>query len=208
MWRRRCTRAVYMPADTHRDYTNGVFFMRGRYFHKKECGQALVEFALVLPLFLAMVLFIIEVGWIIIQRTVFDQGYMYSSWSVTADKLGDSDTLDETPSHAIYYGTVVIDAMMDGLKESDLWGFEPGNVSIINAEADLYNMEETYHVPGRTPADVILAVNRTRYMDLSADISYSITPLTFFGRFLFDNSITVEKEISCTRVVASQHRSE
>ena len=177
-------------------------------FWRSERGQGLVEFALVLPIFLAIVFFIIDAGWVTSQKTAFDQGYMYSSWEISAGQIGDSDPLETSPSRAAYTGARVSDALMETMRGSNLWGVLPENVSISNAEAVFYNEEEAYKVPGRTAGDAVPALNRTRYMNLSADIRYDIYPLTVFGQLIFGNHITMEKEIQCTRVVASQHRSE
>ena len=79
---------------------------------KQDNGQGMVEFALVFPIFIMIILFIIEVGWITYQQTVFDQSYQYSSWSVQASDFGDSDPLNTCPSSAVYTGNTVSDPLV------------------------------------------------------------------------------------------------
>lgn len=175
---------------------------------KGEKGQGMVEFALVFPVFIMILLLIIEVGWLTYQQTVFDQSYMYSSWTVQAADFGDSDLLETCPSSAVYSGNTVSDALMTRIKDASFWGFIPSNLIINSAQAVLHNEEVTYLVPGRTPADTAMAVSRTRYMDLDANLSYDIYPLTYLGRQIFGTRVTKEKKLSCSRIVATQHRSE
>ncbi len=173
---------------------------------QNDSGQAMVEFALTLWIFLLIIFFIIDFGWVAYQRTSFEYGYIHSSWAISADDLGDKDPLDEDPSEASYSGTLVSDALSDELDERSP-GIIAANMTITNAKAELYNKPETYKVPGRT-GDAIEAVSRTRYMDLSADFSYVIRPITPIGKMFFKEEITVEKELERTRVVRTQHRSE
>lgn len=175
---------------------------------KQDKGQGMVEFALVFPIFFMIILFIIEVGWMSYQQTVIDQSYQYSSWSVQASDFGDSDPMDTCPSKAVYSGNTVSDPLVERIKEASFWGFLPENLTVSDAQAVMENEEVTFSVPGRTPADTATAISRTRYMDLKATLSYDIYPLTFLGRQVFGSRVTKEKKLSCSRVVATQHRSE
>ncbi|WHH57946.1 TadE family protein [Petroclostridium sp. X23] len=174
---------------------------------QNDSGQALVEFALTLWMYILITFFIIDFGWVSYQRISFEYGYMHSSWSVSAADLGDTDALEEVPSTAVYAGAVVSDVLFDVLSRSSL-GIIGGNVTIADANAVLYNQADSYNVPGRTPGNPVQAISRTRYMDLTADFSYVIQPLTPIGSLFLGNDITVEKELTCTRVVRTQHRSE
>ncbi|TEB12132.1 TadE-like protein [Pelotomaculum sp. FP] len=174
---------------------------------QSDSGQAAVEFALTLWLFLLMAFFIIDFGWTSYQRASFEYGYMHSSWSLSAADLGDTDALEEVPSEAEYTGNTVSDVLRDELIKSSL-GIIGANVNISNAKAKLYNEPYTYNVPGRTSGDSVEATSRTRYMDLTADFSYVIHPLTPIGSMVFRNDITVEKKLTCRRVVKTQNRSE
>lgn len=174
---------------------------------QSDTGQALVEFALTLWPFILITFFIIDFGWFSFQRASFEYGYMHSSWAVSAADLGDTDSLEEVPSTKAYTGTLVSDALYDELSRSSP-GIIETNVTITNAKAVLCNEADTYNVPGRTPGQPVQAISRTRYMDLTADFSYLIHPLTPIGSLVFGNDITVEKELTRTRVVGTQSRSE
>jgi hypothetical protein len=175
---------------------------------QRDSGQGMVEFALVFPIFITILLFIIEAGWMTYQQTVFDQSYQYSSWTIGPSDLGDYDPLDSCPSHAVYNGNTVAEPFAEKLKEASFWGFIPENLTVSNAQAEMHNEEDTFSVPGRAPGDAVTAISRTRYMKLEATLSYDIYPLTFLGRQVFGDRVTKEKKLSCNRIAATQHRSE
>ena len=181
--------------------------MRFIFSMKGENGQGMVEFALVFPVFFTILLLIIEAGWLTYQQTMFDQSYQYSSWTLQASDLGDVDTLEACPAKASYSGSTVSDPLLARIEEASLWGLMLKNITISNAQAELYNEEETFSVPGRKPSDAVLATSRTRYMKINADVSYDIYPLTYLGKSIFGTRITKEKKINCLRIVATQHRS-
>ena len=174
---------------------------------KNDSGQALVEFAFALLLFIPILFFIIDFGWVTFQRSAFEHSYMQSSWAVSASDLGDFDHLDEVPSLAVYSGTTVSDALLSHMRGSSP-GLIEGNLSISSAQAELYNEMDSFTVPGRSVGETISAVSRTRYMQLNARVSYAVSPLTYIGKLVFGDTFTVEKEINCTRIVGTQHRSE
>lgn len=172
-----------------------------------EKGQSMVEFAMILPLFLLLIFFIIDFGWYAYQRSMFDQGYAHAGWNVSRAQLGDTDPIDEVPAAQVYTGSAVETALADEVSASSLWGFIPANLTVSNARARLYNQETSFAVPGRLEDDVVPAISRTRYMELEADLTYRIYPLTFVGHMLFGSYAEVDKTLSCTRVTATVHRS-
>ncbi|MFV0396274.1 MAG: TadE family protein [Coprobacillaceae bacterium] len=183
--------------------------MKKKFFLIEE-GQSLVEFALVFPLVFALMMFVFDFGWIAYQITVFQQGYLYSSWNVSAQELGDTNLIEEVPSINVYDDTdnIVSDALRDSLEESSYFGFETANFTIKNATATLYNEEEIFKVPGRISGEVVDATNRTRYIELEADLSYDVYPATWFGEVLFGDKIISEKHVNTKRIVGSTHRSQ
>jgi len=172
-----------------------------------ESGQSIVEFGLVLPLFLLILFFIIDFGWLAYQWASFEYGYIQASWSISAADLGDTDPLEDVPSEALYSGAIVADTIRDDLKNSSL-GISSDNLSVTNAQAVLYNTEENFAVPGRKPNEPVMAVSRTRYMKLSATLRYDVQPMTYVGRLFFGSMISFEKDLDRTRVVRTQSRSE
>ncbi len=199
-----------MPADTlgnQKVYEEEAMLKLIKWKCQSDSGQALIEFALTVWLLIMITFAIIDFSWISFQRASFEYGYMYASWSISANDLGDTDPLEEVPSEAEYTGTAVSDILFDDINDRSP-GIIDSNLMIMNANAKLYNEADHYNVPGRTPGNPVQAISRTRYMDLTADFSYVIRPLTPIGGMLFGNDITVEKELACIRVVGTQHRSE
>ncbi|SHI18918.1 TadE-like protein [Sporobacter termitidis DSM 10068] len=172
----------------------------------KEAGQAAVEFALALLIFLPILFAILDFGWISFQKGAFEYAYMHASWEVSAGALGDSDALEDDPSIATYGGPAVSGPLYDEMSK-DSATIIATNLNISGASAKLYNKTETYSVPSSL-GNSVPAISRTRYMDLSAELVYTIRPLTPIGSAIFGPSLTVYKELDRTRVVASQHRSE
>ena len=175
---------------------------------KCEKGQALVEFAIVIPVFMFFLLIIIEFSWISYQRGLFSYGYNHAAWDITADKLSDMDPLKASGSAKTYTGSTVEKLIIDTISDSALWGVDTGNIKASNAVAYMYNKESSFDVPGRKAGEVNQASAVTRYMELSADLSYDIRPMTGFGQSLFGHLLHVEKDFSCIRVVGAQRRSE
>ena len=173
----------------------------------KESGQALIEFALVFPLFLLILFAIIDFGWIGYQKASFEYGYMQASWYVSADDLNDYDTLENTPSKKTYIGSVVADVLREDLEDSSI-GIIPTNLSVRNARATLYNEKGSFSVPGPSGKADNEAEGITRYMDVSASIVYEVQSLTFLGKTLFGDNFSFKKDLDRTRVVRRQTRSE
>ena len=171
-----------------------------------ESGQALVEFALTLPLFLAMVFFVIDFGWISYQEFAFEQGYMSAGWRITAGSVGDVFPADENPSPATFSGAAVADPLKVYIVNS-AWGLIGSNLTVTNAQADFSNTTEHFTVPGRTGIPV-QASSYTRSMRTVATIQYTINPLTFMGQLIFGSSVLIEKDFECDRIVATAQRSE
>lgn len=176
--------------------------------NSNERGQAIVEFALVIPVFLLIIFIIIELGWIGYQKNLFAQGYTHASWDITAEKLNDMDPLTSSNSVNTYSGSLVEDLIKDALKESSLWGFDSNNLVIRNARATLYNRETEFDVPGRVPGTATSAKSITRYMDISADLEYNIKPIMGLANFVNSSFLRDEKQLNYTRVVGTQKRSE
>ena len=181
-------------------------FSMGRRFFD-ESGQALIEFAVVIPLVITLVIAIMELSWIGYQKLSFDYGCSHASWDVTADKLSDMDDLKSAGSRRTYSGAAVDGVIKSAVSDSTLWGFNTSGLSIANASATMYNIDGNFSVPGKQ-AEVVPATTVTRYMDINAELSYNIRPLTFMGSLFFSNSLNARRELDYTRVVGTQHRSQ
>ena len=178
---------------------------------RNEQAQAMVEFALVLPIFLGIVLFILDAGWIAVQRTAFENGFMHATWTVSAEQIGDTGSHFEDEEETVY--TIGVgDALKANIKEGNIWGLFSDNLSVSEASATCYNeAKQDLYVPS-TDGKELNATSITRYMRLKAKISYDIYPLTFVGGTLFFpkgeglQKITLVKEYDATRVLKSESR--
>lgn len=165
---------------------------------RDEQAQAMVEFALVLPIFLAVVLFIVEAGWVAIQRTAFDNGFMQTTWAVTEEQIRGGGPQKE------YYEAGVADALEANIKESNIWGLFSSNLNVSQAKAHCYNVTNQYEVNNSAN---LPATTETRYIDLDAVIIYKIHPLTYIGRLCFGDEIELNKHYVTTKVLKSETRS-
>ncbi|MFW5649593.1 MAG: TadE family protein [Candidatus Alkaliphilus sp. MAG34] len=185
-----------------------VIGLNSKNVYSKESGQAILEFALIFPVFLLILFGIIDFGWIGYQRMSFEYGYIQSSWYISAGDLNDYDLLEDVPSENLYTGAIVADLLREGLENSSL-GIMPKKLGVKNARATLYNKKEEFKVPGRNELGVLNeGYGITRYMDVNALIDYEIQPLTFVGRTFFGDNITFKKELNRTRIVSRQIRTE
>ncbi|WP_276981244.1 TadE family protein [Johnsonella ignava] len=182
---------------------------------KKEKGQGIVEFALVFPIFLAIMLAIIDFSWIAYQSSVFNQGYAHASWEIGEKDLVSSSQLvdnivymQQGADRKVYSGLVVENAIKNSIKQSSLWGFKPSNLIVTNAVVEAENKETSFDVPSYKAQEYTTARKDTRYMKIRADIEYRVVPLTFFGRTFFGDTFTIRKSLNSERTVAELQRTE
>lgn len=167
-----------------------------------------MEFALLLPVFLMIIFTIVDFGWIALQRGTFLQGCNHISWNITANALEDRDSMNDAPSKITYGIETVAPLVYSDMSERSLLGFDPSRFTVKSAYAELYNKEGSFDVPGRNPDMTVTAINRTRYMDLTAEVSYDIYPMSIVGQMMFGKKITVDQTLYCTRVLGAKCRTE
>lgn len=174
----------------------------------REAGYTAVEFALALLVFIPLLFVILDFGWVCFQKIAFEYGYMHSSWEVRASDVGDFGSLDleGVASENTITGAAVETPIYDQMKKFASMIIKE-NLSVSDAQAEFYNEAVPYDVPTISGGST-QGVSRTRYMELSAKITYVIYPLTPFGDKLFSGSLTVVKDLNCKRIVGTQHRSE
>ncbi len=191
----------------------------------------MVEFALVFPVFLLIVFFIIDCGWIIYQKASFDYGYTHASWNIDAGVLLDTGdyeregNLDEETDWAAGYGSLE-KAMEESIRDSALIGFRPEELRIRILSAHIENDRETeMSVPGPNPEnpeehkfenDEIKSFLTTRRMYVEAEVTCTfraLTPLgqSFFGenmfqRKIFGKGVRETRILKYDRVVGKQIR--
>ncbi len=164
-----------------------------------EAGQSLVEFALVLPLLLALIFGIIDAGWMGYQAAAFNYSYANASWDIASSSIVDYDY------RAVQKGTVSDDVAIAGIKESmsksALPGYDPDDCVVTIHEVSLTNAQSGYTIPDRKGNEAP-ASRVERSLNVRATIAYTAKPLVGFSLF----STSVEKELEFTRLVGVEHR--
>ncbi len=166
--------------------------------HAEE-GQSMVEFALVLPLLLALIFGIIDAGWMGYQAAAFNYSYANASWDVASSSIVDYDY------DAVNTGTVpdyVAEAgIKESLRKSALPGCDPDDSIVTIHEATLSNERSSYTVPDRN-GDEAPASRVERRLSVHATIVYYTKPLVGYSLF----STRIEKELEFTRLVGVENR--
>ena len=177
---------------------------------KSEEGQGTVEFALVFPVLMLFVIFIIDCGWILYQRAAFDYGYSHAGWAIRAEDLRDPGGYEENGVYTQNLVEVSADAVgtsiRQGIGEAALSGFLPENLAVENAEARMGNSEpEPVKIPDHK-GDEALSFIVTRRLYLSADLTYRIRVLTPIGQMIFGKETEAKKHLDYERIVGKQVR--
>lgn len=176
---------------------------------KSEKGQAMVEFALLLPLFIVLTLGIMEIGWRTYQESIFKYCYVHASWDLTEQDIdGYIDDMDDENSDREYNEARIVAAIEKAMRQNNFWGLNMGNVTVENVSAKCYNTDENFSVPSwdGTPVD---GISRTRWMELEADLTYQVPVLSIAGKIIFGTPINeIEGKIDCKRIVGAAHRTE
>jgi hypothetical protein len=166
--------------------------------NRKESGQALVEYALVLPLFIIVLCAIIDCAWIGYQYISFDYSYREASWELSVD---DSDV---SQSHSLS-GSQAAKVIIENMKATAL-GIDQANLSVSNdAIIQLWSEIKTDQYPATQKGSYETKQNYWRYMQIKAELTYKIHPLTPVGRTLFGGTITYAKKLNKTRLKTIQN---
>lgn len=164
-----------------------------------EGGQSLVEFALVLPLLLAMIFGIIDAGWMGYQAAAFNYSYATASWDIASSSIVNYD-----------YGSVATSSVPDsvaeaGIKESlrksALPGFDPDDSLVTIQTVSLANAKSDYTIPDMHGNEAS-ASRVERSLDVRATVVYYTKPLVGYSLF----STRIEKELEFNRLVGVEHR--
>lgn len=175
-------------------------------FHR-ESGQTLVEFVLVLPLFLVLLFGVIDFGWIAYQKACFDYSRIHASWDFAELNLSD-------PRYGSYDSkgeVTVTDGVADAVKHAiadapAMKGFDPNQLSVSEASITLSNTDRDLEVPDRTgapssSANGVKSQQVARQAHLKAKVSYGLESLAgFFG------PLTVTETVDVTHAVGNQTR--
>ena len=178
---------------------------------RRTSGQALVEFALVFPLFIMILFAIIDFGWMAYQKAAFDYSRIHTSWDYAGLDVGNPSSTtfnwsyEQTdPTKSQTYTTGVQDAVMESIKKAPSIGFDTSELTVTNAKVTISNVPSESTVPDRkTPdPDPTKATKVTRQARLEATVKYNVKPI--IG--LLIKPVEVTEKIDVTHVVGNQTR--
>lgn len=161
---------------------------------RRTSGQALVEFALVFPLFIAILFAIIDFGWMAYQKAAFDYSRIHTSWDYAGLDVGN-------PSSKTYDSARVQDAVRDSIAKAPSIGFDANELTVTNASVTISNVPSESTVPDRE-GKATKATKVTRQARLEATVRYNVKPI--IG--LLIKPVEVTEKIDVTHVVGDQTR--
>ena len=175
---------------------------------RRTSGQALVEFALVFPLFIMILFAIIDFGWMAYQKAAFDYSRIHTSWDYAGLDVGNPSSTtfnwsyeqtDPTKSHT--YTTGVQAAVKTSIEKAPSIGFDKNELTVENAKVTISNVPSESTVPDRNN-DPTRATKVTRQARLEATVKYNVKPI--IG--LLIKPVEVTEKIDVTHVVGNQTR--
>lgn len=173
---------------------------------RRTSGQALVEFALVFPLFIAILFAIIDFGWMAYQKAAFDYSRIHTSWDYAGlDVNNPSSTIinwrytDNTSK--TYDSDDVRKAVKSSIAKAPSIGFDASELNVTSASVTMSNIPSDSTVPDRE-GHATKATKITRQAQLKATVTYKIKPI--IG--LLIQPVDVTEDINVTHVVGDQTR--
>lgn len=161
---------------------------------RRTSGQALVEFALVFPLFIMILFAIIDFGWMAYQKAAFDYSRIHTSWDYAGLDVGN-------PSSKTYDSASVQAAVKSSIEKAPSIGFDASELTVTNAKVTISNVPSESTVPDRN-LDATKATKVTRQARLEATVRYNVKPI--IG--LLIKPVEVTEKIDVTHVVGNQTR--
>lgn len=159
---------------------------------KSESGQAMLEYAVTILMFLSVVFAIMDFAWYSYQNIVFNYSYQLASWQLSVN--------DPNIDHSYYYtGSTTGKLIYDEITKNAI-GINKSKLSVYNPRIDLY----TEYFKYRNPGDRSDSTEKRRYMKITARIEYEFYPFTFMGRMFFGRRILLVKNLSRLRLLQSK----
>lgn len=174
---------------------------------RRTSGQALVEFALVFPLFIMILFAIIDFGWMAYQKAAFDYSRIHTSWDYAGLDVGNPSSTtylsytETGPTKSQTYTTGVQDAVKTSIEKAPSIGFDTNELTVENAKVTISNVPSESTVPDRN-LDATKATKVTRQARLEATVKYNVKPI--IG--LLIQPVEVTEKIDVTHVVGNQTR--
>lgn len=155
---------------------------------KSEKGQAMVEFALVFPIFLLMVMTIIDIGWIGLKTLTFDYSFRVGSWELRLD--------DPNIDQNYYFDGADTANYIKSEFTKKAVGINSSEIRIENPYVELTTQRENIIQPNG-----YARLHRRRYMQIKADIVYEFELATPIGRAIFGEKYKIVKKLDKFRLL-------
>lgn len=186
---------------------------------RREKGQAMVEYAVVLPIFLLVVMFLIEVGWVSYQKVIFDytcrnaaweignvnfegyEGFTWPKWFKGAEdnvlKYGSLQELDVSSSNR------VIKEYFSIANDKTTGDIDVDYVTVNNGSVSIYPGEKHYKnkAPKGSPEEdqrINDTAFKTTSIEVDAKIQYklqTITPVNRLYEKVFDKPMVLTNNL-------------
>lgn len=168
--------------------------------NNKEKGQAMIEFALVFPLFIIFVFFIIDVGWISYQKVIFSYTTRNITWEFYDKQI--DNWVAQANQHYITEGWEADHKIKEKFVTSNANKgnkINPDRIRVRNSSISIYAGRRKYaykvDYAGLDKAyrnDVNF--NTTTY-EITSTIYYDLEPITPIANMFFKNGITLKNEV-------------
>ena len=166
---------------------------------KTECGQAMVEFALTVVMFFAVVFAVVDIGWIGYQIIAFDYGYQHVSWKFSFE----------------WNGSIIRQQGEAGLSENELIRrrlissigmVNQNDLTVSNGKFTVYK-EKIGKTFLRGDKESIMKDTKMS-MNIQATIEYRVRALTPLGLYFFNQNgergIVLRKQLNRYRLLSER----
>ena len=171
-----------------------------RRFRKTEKGQVLVEYAMVLPIFLIVIFSIIDLGWLVFQKNTFNYACRRASWEF--NMKGHEEYVIGTKQELYITGYEADNELTHSFRTSSekIGYLNIENINVSNSTIHIIPGVKTYK--SKAPAHFSKVIEgeaeqtyTTTSFELKGKIKYKVEPLTPMGQTLLGKDFTFENDL-------------
>lgn len=161
----------------------------------------MIEYAFIIPIFLLLLMFLIDIGWITYQKVVFDHTCRHSAWDLM---LKQDENWVLTNGQKIVrsgdYANRILEEQFCKVNYNTANHINIRNVSISNGEISIYPGEKRYKYkrPAEIPEELGMFTDinyKTTTLEIQGKIKYKIEPLTPLTKPFFKNGIELTNNL-------------